>query len=127
MHQKRELGPRPTLGELQRTTPWIWLWCERCQHHAPLACAVPVVRAGAQTCRATGYASAPAALAVAGKARRSSVRAGRTITLDLSRFRLAASRHPHEFELCSIRSGVAFIWHTENEIYAMLPWTLPKP
>jgi hypothetical protein len=30
----RELGPRPTLGDLQRTTPWVWLWCERCQHHA---------------------------------------------------------------------------------------------
>jgi len=28
----REFGPRPTLGELQRSTPWIWLWCERCQH-----------------------------------------------------------------------------------------------
>ena len=23
----REFGPRPTLGELQRTTPWVWLWC----------------------------------------------------------------------------------------------------
>src|SRR5689334_16459456 len=32
-----------TLGELQRTTPWVWLWCERCQHHAPLACAVAVI------------------------------------------------------------------------------------
>src|SRR5215472_7418164 len=42
----RELGPRPTLGELQRTTPWLWLWCERCQHHAPLACAVAVIRWG---------------------------------------------------------------------------------
>jgi hypothetical protein len=39
----RQLGPRPTLGELQRTTPWVWLWCERCQHHAPLACAVAVI------------------------------------------------------------------------------------
>jgi len=28
-------GPIPTLGELQRATPWVWLWCERCQHHAP--------------------------------------------------------------------------------------------
>jgi hypothetical protein len=37
----------PTLGDLQRTTPWIWLWCERCQHHAPLACAVAVIRWGA--------------------------------------------------------------------------------
>jgi hypothetical protein len=42
----RELGPRPTLGELQRATPWVWLWCECCQHHAPLACAVPVIRWG---------------------------------------------------------------------------------
>jgi hypothetical protein len=26
-------GPVPTLWELQNTTPWVWLWCERCQHH----------------------------------------------------------------------------------------------
>jgi hypothetical protein len=38
-----EHGPRPTLGELQRATPWVWLWCEGCQHHAPLACAVAVI------------------------------------------------------------------------------------
>src|SRR5690348_18251292 len=40
----REIGLRPTLGELQQATPWVWLWCERCQHHAPLACAVAVIR-----------------------------------------------------------------------------------
>src|SRR5215469_14623435 len=28
-------GPIPTLGELQRTTPWVWLWCERCQRTKP--------------------------------------------------------------------------------------------
>jgi hypothetical protein len=39
----RDFGPRPTLGELQRATPCVWLWCERCQHHAPLACAVAVI------------------------------------------------------------------------------------
>ena len=39
----REHGPRPTLGELQRTTPWVWLWCERCQRHAPLAFAIAVI------------------------------------------------------------------------------------
>src|SRR5437588_9326116 len=39
----RQFGPPPTLGELQRSTPWVWLWCERCQHHAPLACAVAVI------------------------------------------------------------------------------------
>jgi hypothetical protein len=38
---------RPTLGELQQSTPWIWLWCERCQHHAPFACAVAVTLWGA--------------------------------------------------------------------------------
>jgi hypothetical protein len=45
----RDFGPRPTLGDLQRTTPWVWLWCERCQHHAPLACAVAVIRWGPDT------------------------------------------------------------------------------
>jgi hypothetical protein len=27
----RPRGPVPSLGELQRTTPWVWLWCERRQ------------------------------------------------------------------------------------------------
>jgi hypothetical protein len=44
---KRTPGPRPTLGDLHRATPWLWLYCEKCQHHAPLACAVPVIRWGA--------------------------------------------------------------------------------
>ena len=44
---KRKPGPRPTLGDLHRATPWLWLYCEKCQHHAPLACAVPVIRWGA--------------------------------------------------------------------------------
>jgi len=44
---KSRAGPRTTLGDLQRSTPWVWLWCERCQHHSPLACAVPVIRWGA--------------------------------------------------------------------------------
>ena len=35
-----------TLGDLHRGTPWLWLNCERCQHHAPLACAVAVIRWG---------------------------------------------------------------------------------
>jgi hypothetical protein len=39
-------GPRPTLADLQRATPWVWLWCERCQHRGPLACAVAVIRWG---------------------------------------------------------------------------------
>jgi len=28
----------------RRARPGVWLWCERCQHHAPLACAVAVIR-----------------------------------------------------------------------------------
>ena len=40
-------GPRPTLGDLHRATPWVWGYCEKCQHYAPLACAVPVIRWGA--------------------------------------------------------------------------------
>jgi hypothetical protein len=47
--KRRQLGPRPTLGDLQRATPWVWMWCERCQHHAPLACAVAVIRWGPNT------------------------------------------------------------------------------
>src|SRR5271167_1543407 len=38
---------RPTQGDLQRATPWVWLHCESCLHHSPLACAVPVIRWGA--------------------------------------------------------------------------------
>jgi hypothetical protein len=39
--------PRATtrLGDLHRATPWLWLNCERCQHHAPLAW-VAVIRWG---------------------------------------------------------------------------------
>jgi hypothetical protein len=46
--------------QLQNTTPWVSLWFEACQHHAPLACAVAPSSGGAQTHRATGY-NAPAA------------------------------------------------------------------
>ena len=40
-------GRRATLGDLHRSTPWLWLYCEQCQHHSPLACAVAVIRWGA--------------------------------------------------------------------------------
>jgi hypothetical protein len=43
---KSRPGPRPTLGDLQRSTPWVWIHCERCQHSAPFACAVAVIRWG---------------------------------------------------------------------------------
>jgi hypothetical protein len=29
-------------------TPWVWVYCERCQHHAPLACAIAVIRWGSK-------------------------------------------------------------------------------
>jgi hypothetical protein len=45
-HYKSKPGPRPTLGDLQRATPWVWLHCERCQNHAPLACAVAGIPVG---------------------------------------------------------------------------------
>jgi hypothetical protein len=47
--KRQQPGPRPTLGDLQRATPWVWVWCEKCQHHAPLACAVAVIRWGPNT------------------------------------------------------------------------------
>jgi hypothetical protein len=47
-HQYRSLpGPLPTLGELQQTSCWWWLHCERCQHKAAFMCAVAVIRWGA--------------------------------------------------------------------------------
>ncbi|MGA9323776.1 MAG: hypothetical protein WBW06_22205 [Xanthobacteraceae bacterium] len=38
------LPARTALGDLQRSSPWVWLNCEKCQHSAPLACVVPVIR-----------------------------------------------------------------------------------
>jgi hypothetical protein len=38
-----------TLGDLHRATPWLWLYCEKCSHSSPIACAVPVIRWGPDT------------------------------------------------------------------------------
>ena len=46
---RRYTGPRPTLGDLQRATPWVWVYCAKCPHHSPMACAVAVIRWGAET------------------------------------------------------------------------------
>ena len=27
----------PTLAQLRKHSSWVWIWCERCQHHAPMA------------------------------------------------------------------------------------------
>jgi hypothetical protein len=53
-----------TLGDLHRATPWLWLYCEKCSHHSPLACAVAVIRWGADTSSdkeklATGWLALP--------------------------------------------------------------------
>jgi hypothetical protein len=53
---KARPGPRPTLGDLQRSTPWVWLWCERCHHHAPFACAPAVIRWGVERHAAPAHA-----------------------------------------------------------------------
>lgn len=49
--RKRNRTPRsnkrPTLGELQRSYPWCWLSCDRCQHYTPVAYAPFVIRWGA--------------------------------------------------------------------------------
>jgi hypothetical protein len=34
---------KPSAATEPTALPSSWLWCERCQHHAPLACAVPVI------------------------------------------------------------------------------------
>ena len=46
---QRSPKAQTTLGDLHRATPWLWLHCEKYQHYAPLVCAVPVIRWGAQT------------------------------------------------------------------------------
>jgi hypothetical protein len=60
---------RTTLADQHRATPWVWLNCEKCPHHAPLACAVPVIRWGVHVssdklrqcarCSVCGYKGAP--------------------------------------------------------------------
>ena len=48
-HAKRQPpGPRPTLGELQRSHCWTWVYCEKCLHHAPMAFAPLIIRWGAE-------------------------------------------------------------------------------
>jgi hypothetical protein len=37
---------KTTLGDLHGATPWLWVYCEKCSHKAPLACAVAVIRWG---------------------------------------------------------------------------------
>jgi hypothetical protein len=40
--------PRPTLAEMRRAAPWLWLWCRNvyCRHKAPMALAPLIIRWG---------------------------------------------------------------------------------
>jgi hypothetical protein len=42
-------GPRPALGELQRSHCWTWVYCEKCLHHAPMALVPLIIRWGVET------------------------------------------------------------------------------
>jgi hypothetical protein len=42
-------GANHTRRPPQSATPWVWLYSEKCAHSSPLACAVPVIRWGADT------------------------------------------------------------------------------
>ena len=90
---KSRPAPRATLGDLQRATPWLWLSCERCQHHSPLARAVTVI-CWVQRRQATCCVNARDARPAEKKALRSSIQAGKASTSDFSRFpeRLQKSR-----------------------------------
>jgi len=98
----RDLGPRPTLGELQRSTPWVWPWCERCQHHAPLTCAVAVILWG-QMLQAINCVPARAVRVVGAKVRPFNVRAEPEIISASIRFRLPQRRglvSPDRYHFC---------------------------
>lgn len=40
-------GPVPTLGELRRSTCWVWLDCNSCHHRKPVALVPIMIRLGA--------------------------------------------------------------------------------
>jgi len=75
---RRNILQEGTWWTLQRVTPWVWLWCERCQHHAPLACAVASFDGG-RTLPAINYGPLHAAPVAAAKERVSSIQAGPAI------------------------------------------------
>ena len=39
-------GPRPTLAQMHKSHPWLWVWCDRCHHHAPMAVTPLIIRWG---------------------------------------------------------------------------------
>lgn len=73
---KSDAGPRPTLGELHRTSRWWWLHCEKCQHYSPMAFAAVVIRWGAEASGDT-----PGAPSAGTEAQRSSMPVGVALIL----------------------------------------------
>jgi hypothetical protein len=45
--ERRDHGRAATLGEIRRVACWVWLDCESCQHHVPLALTAAIIRWGA--------------------------------------------------------------------------------
>jgi hypothetical protein len=48
---RHPIGPIPTLGQLRRDTPWLWVYCtagirRNCVHKAPMALAPLIIRWG---------------------------------------------------------------------------------
>jgi len=46
-HHEAPARTGPDVAELQESTSWFWLWCERCQHSAPIKFAPLIARWGA--------------------------------------------------------------------------------
>jgi len=46
--RSRSVPPVPTLGQIHRGTPWLWLNCPACRHHRPVAIAPFVIRWGSE-------------------------------------------------------------------------------
>jgi hypothetical protein len=44
---RKTMTPAASLADLRGVTPWLWIICERCQHHSPTALALSIIRWGA--------------------------------------------------------------------------------
>ena len=73
----------PTLAELRESSPWFWLYCEKCGHRAAVAFVPLMIRWGADA-SATSYGEAPSAQRAVTEARRCSIRVGSVATLGFS-------------------------------------------
>jgi len=47
VRQSKTLPPVPTMGQLRRSTPWLWLNCPACKHYRSIALAPLIIRWGA--------------------------------------------------------------------------------